>query len=61
MKIKLYKIINKRIRNLTPAEYYKFFNIGISTGRYDKDYQYTRIENDKYRHWCYTSKDSENV
>ncbi len=47
-KEKIYKTINKCIRELTPSEHYKSFNIGITTGKYPN-----RIKTDKYRHWMY--------
>ncbi len=47
-KEKIYKMINSRIRKLTPTEYYQHFNIGITTSKSKE-----RIHKDKYRHWMY--------
>jgi hypothetical protein len=49
IKEKIYKEINRRIRKLTPVDFYKNFNIGITTG----GLRSSRFINDKYRHYQY--------
>lgn len=50
-KEKLYKHINRRIREVTG----RAFNIGISTGWGEAD----SLWRDAYRHWCFVSRESE--
>ena len=51
-KLNIYKYINARIRSLSPQNYYKYFNIGVSTGTLNCE-GFNRKLFDKYRHWCY--------
>jgi hypothetical protein len=53
-KERMYKYIINKIRILTPAEYYKYFDIKRNTPVYDNLRQ-SRLTSDKYRHWIHIS------